>query len=527
MSIDAVIREAVIKLTVDAKKSTKELKDFTKGTDETAEAMKKAAEQAKAVQKQLDVIGLGAKNNSEQLKKIGDGLHSWAGRGINAIDGFAKKLAPWNQAMELGGKALKLAEAGLDSYAETSADAAKQVKALTDEFNGYKQAVLAGVGAATVTIAGHLRGAEEIKKQYIEIENTKFFKIFLDPVTRAQFVGGGGFGSDEGGAFKAQKNVIGAVGVFGDFKNTLTDLAGNASWNGLDYNLGRVADGFATAAATAKKAREENARWVAEFKASQAGNNARNFTDTIGTAFSAKSINGDIATSGAAGDFGQFGLDNGNAITQEQYMRQLGIDISGSLSTAPTDQEPTFLERLGLDKPSEISAATTAIQGLAAGMQSAFQMIGEGSLSVGDALKKGLGIAVHALGDKLAAFAAAEAVEGAAMLLTLNPAGALHLGAAGLYGAGAVAAYAAASRLSGGGGGAAPSVSTSGATAAAAGYAGSSTSYYLGAGTPQPGGQTVNQYIGYVDEDSPRLRQRRAERMVNLGTQRTSVGGSF
>jgi hypothetical protein len=71
------------------------------------------------------------------------------------------------------------------------------------------------------------------------------------------------------------------------------------------------------------------------------------------------------------------------------------------------------------------------------------------------------------------------------MLLTLNPAGGLHLGAAALYGAGAIAAYAAAAKLGGGSG----SVSTSASGSSAGAAPGPATSGTrdqrgLGAGSP-------------------------------------------
>lgn len=185
---------------------------------------------------------------------------------------------------------------------------------------------------------------------------------------------------------------------------------------------------------------------------------------------------------------------------------------------------PTLLERLGLNSPDEMDLALTAVQGFTSGLTTALQALGEGTLSAGDAFKKGLGIMVHAIGDKLAAMAAAEAVEGAAMLVTLNPAGALHLAAAGLLGAGAVAAYAASSKL-GGGGGSAPATNAHASAGASGHYAGSTTTYLLG--TNAGGGQTINQYIGSTDDDSPRMRQRRAQRFVALGSEHTSVGGSF
>lgn len=500
MSLDQVIREAVLKLSVESKKAEKELKDFTKATDATAKSLDNVSVQSLDVQKAIDSIGLGAEKQVPRLTRLNSSFQGFTGKigqGIGAIDNFAKAMAPWNQVVELGGKALAGVNAGLDAYAKTSPQAAKEVEALKNEFGHLKEAALAAAGAMTVEVAKAIPVADELKRKYIEIENTKFFKAF-----GLRSSGGALNGVSFRGDFLAGDDEASASTVDKDQFRTFINQTLPGYVDGLDkVRLKSIAVGEAQ-----KKAAIDAARWRAEL-AALSSRNAKDVTDDL-----VKDLEAQYA-------------DGPSKITDKQLQMQMGINLDKVLS-APSDREekgPSLLARLGIDDPSKIDAATTAIQGLAAGMQSAFQLIGEGSMSAGEAVKKGLGIAVRAIGDKLAAYAAAEAVEGAAMLLTLNPAGALHLGAAGLYGAGAIAAYAAASKLSGGSGGASPSVP--GARGSRGATGGAATA---GAGTGG-GGRTTNYIIVGNDpanDDSYRMRQRKAEKYVAFAEGRTSAGFS-
>jgi hypothetical protein len=207
-----------------------------------------------------------------------------------------------------------------------------------------------------------------------------------------------------------------------------------------------------------------------------------------------------------------------NAALTEDWLRRIAEQ---------QNKVPNLLEQLGINDPSAMDAAIAAVQGFSSGYTQALQAIGSGTLTAGEAFKKGLGIMVGALGDKLAAFSAAEFVTAGAHAITLDFAGAaMHAGAGALYGAGAIAAYAASAKL-GGKGGSAPAGAgaTSGAGAGASGGRASSGG---GAGA---GGGTTRQPVTNIfvvgsqyDHLSTRERRQEAEKTVKLAG--LSAGGT-
>lgn len=181
-------------------------------------------------------------------------------------------------------------------------------------------------------------------------------------------------------------------------------------------------------------------------------------------------------------------------------------------------KQAELFRNLGLPAPDDWDIAKGAVTGFTTALGPALDLVAQGQLSLAGAAKKTAGAVIHSLGDILAQKAAAEAVEGAAMLVTLNPAGGLHLAAAGILGAGAVAAYAAASRL-GAGGGSAPSTPSAGGAGAGAG---SSPSFGAGRASSGAAGERTIVVIGdSFSRSSPRMAQLEAERVVDL-----AYGGS-
>jgi hypothetical protein len=187
-----------------------------------------------------------------------------------------------------------------------------------------------------------------------------------------------------------------------------------------------------------------------------------------------------------------------------------------------------FLEQMGLDDPSKIDLARTAIQGFSTSYVQAMTAIATSSEGTAAAFKKGLGMIVAGVGQKLFAFAAAEFVEAGAAAITLNfPGAAMHAGAGALLTAGGFAAMRAASALGyGGSSGSAPSPS---AASVSGGGASSSPSSSAGGGGGSTGGsgqggttQTIIVYGENFFSSSNRMRQLDAERFVQK-----AVGGTY
>lgn len=163
-SIEEVTR-SLDKLATDARGAGVTLsRTFDRVADDATDAAKAIRNTGLA----LDTIGLGAQNQVGRLARLEDSFQRLTGRigaGIGAIDDFAKKLAPWNQVMELGGKALNFVNDGLEAYAKTSPQAAAEVASLTKEFGNLKQSVMAAVGELAVMTLKAIPSIDELKKQ--------------------------------------------------------------------------------------------------------------------------------------------------------------------------------------------------------------------------------------------------------------------------------------------------------------------------------------------------------------------------
>jgi hypothetical protein len=124
-----------------------------------------------------------------------------------------------------------------------------------------------------------------------------------------------------------------------------------------------------------------------------------------------------------------------------------------------------------------------AIQVAGGAWTNALKEIGSSTESLGTIAKKAFGTIVQGIGEKLAAQSASHLVEALANTVLLNPVEAgKHYAAAGIYGAGAIAAFATAKAM-GAGGGAQPAKPSGGAAAGGAsggtGYAGDPNARYV------------------------------------------------
>lgn len=186
-----------------------------------------------------------------------------------------------------------------------------------------------------------------------------------------------------------------------------------------------------------------------------------------------------------------------------------------------TDRRKSFLES-AFGSLDEFNAYKAAFQGLTGGVSAAMQAWITGSMTAGQAIKKFVGEYLSSLSVQLAVEALKHGAYAIASLIpgpTFNPGAASgHAIAAAKFG-GAAALAAIAARGMGRGG--TQYASGGGSSAAGAGGAGGGS---LGSAPSQP--TTINYYIVGDNhaEDSPRMRQRNAERTVQLAERRTSVG---
>lgn len=119
---------------LETKKAREEMKKLAASSGDTKEAFAKLEARAKELEKSIDGIKNAAGTGTPNFKALG-----------NVITAF-------NQGLEVAGKALRFAEAGLEAYAKTSEKAAKDVNKLTSEFQYYKNVVMSGIGEVTVEL---------------------------------------------------------------------------------------------------------------------------------------------------------------------------------------------------------------------------------------------------------------------------------------------------------------------------------------------------------------------------------------
>lgn len=457
------------------------------------QAESKAAElkrQTMDVAKALDAVSLKAPKVGLLGKAFGafDSAVTKASRGVaggvGAIDGFAKKLAPWNQAVELGGKVLGAMSAGLDEVAKGSGLAAKEAKALQAEFEGWQNSAKYGLGIVTLELGKQALFADDIKKKFIEIEQTKFFKAFglkAGADGKLELMGGIFRGDDEANnsTFDPKK--------FDAFRDSIE----------INYisKLEQAKKKYDELAAAAKRAADEDAKFAKGFLEAQL-NQKRNNTDTRpGHEAPTFSISTGM-------------IDSQGAINSAHSANTAEQRYAGSAGR----RNKSLLDSLGIggDEVSKLELVKTALGSFKDAYAETVQAIASGSMSAGEAFKKGIGMIMNAVGQKLAGMAVGELFEAGANLFLGNPVGAArHAGAAAIYTAGAAALFGIGAKL--GGGGSKPST---GAPAAG----GTRPGLSLGGGSSGGGGggERVIVFVGSAfSRDTPRMRQIQANQAVD------------
>lgn len=170
----------------------------------------------------------------------------------------------------------------------------------------------------------------------------------------------------------------------------------------------------------------------------------------------------------------------------------------------------------------EFDAYATAFETLSGGVSASMQAWITDSMSVGQAFKKFIGEALSTLSSQMAVEALKHGAYALGSLAFGDVRGAgQHAAAAAAFGFGATAAAVAARTMGKGG------TQYGGTSSSAGASAGSGSGASSGGASAGSGESTVINYYIVGDsyaEDSPRMRQRNAERVVSLAEQRTSAG---
>ncbi len=480
---------------------------------------KSKAESARADEQHFDQLVLDLTRSNQGIQEqivTWDGLHKkqssmWESF-KSGIGNVGKVMTPLNQGMNLAGKAIRFATEGLDAYAKTSPKARLEVEKIKNEFGAMKKAVMEATGEMTVALLKPIPSIDELQKRTERLNSE--WRRFI-------FTGRFGGGAD---AVTGFKQVTGAV----------REMFARDTWNTFSAQdelakVGKAMDEFRE---KQKRAREEwlKTREVMDIL-SGLGGSVRRGTGNVerarmSTDEQIRAALGFAPTSG----LGEKALANarGIEIDEQKLLEQV---TEGALSrfeeqssresrfaASQSRRTQSFLEQT-LGPIDEFNVYAEAFNMLGGAVSSALNAWVTGSMSAGEAFKKFISEALAGLSSQMAI----EALKHAAYAIGSAAFGdvkgaATHSAAAVAFGAGAAAAAVAAKAL-GGGGSAAPTGAGAGASASGGGAAGGGSS-----GQPT---QTVTNYIIVGDswsEDSPRVRQQNAERVVELGMQRTTAG---
>jgi hypothetical protein len=464
-----------------------EIEDGTRAMTEQFGASAAAAHRA------FDTIGLGADKQVGRLQKLSSGFQSFTGKigqGIGAIDNFAKTLGPWNQAMELGGKAIAFADAGLEAFSKTSPQAAAEVKRLRDDFTSAKDAAMEFTGAVVIAATKPLMSLKELETQIRGV--TGAFQDAFNASKNGKGLGyllSGGFIDDAKKSLAAQADPWAST----------PDIGAGIANARKQHEDKLKADAVKRAAA--QKAYAHRDRDVSEY-ASITG------MDTVGAPIGYSNSLGQAAV---YEDNTRSLLDaheaaSGKALT-EDWQRRLGEQRT---------EKTNFLEST-FGPIDEFNAYAEAFGMLTGGVTSAMDAWISGSMSAGEAVKKFIGTALKGLASQMAIEALKHGAYALGSLAFGDIGGAgRHAAAAAAFGAGAAAAAVAAKQMSssgssasGGGGG--------GSSSGGSGGAGGSTSAPSGSADGDSG-KSRPVYILMGDSfssDSPRMRSIRANEAMD------------
>jgi hypothetical protein len=362
----------------------------------------------------------------------------------------AKTLAPWNQAVELGGKLIRGLSDGMDAYAATSVTAAKEVAKLKKEFEGYRDAVMQNVGALAVELLKPAYAYEEQTKALLKLGNAPAFKILY-----------GDKGVLRGGLAGLKKE---------DFTAEQIELAKRY---GVTFNEAKdPIEGVAKAFAGVKAAIRENVDYwnndgqafIDDFtsgmrkagKAAKEAQTVRQLVKMGGTDYDFDVSGSDVLGSAAFQNYRGFAIDEQKLLEQVTAGHMADYE---SLRTAGSrydkfnaGQSQSKLEEM-FGPVDEFNVYAEAFNMLGGAVTSAMDAWIDGSMSAGEAVKKFIGQALKGLASQMAIESLKHGAYAIGSLAFGDVRGAgQHAAAAAAFGAGAAAAAVAARSLGGGGG---------------------------------------------------------------------------
>jgi hypothetical protein len=436
----------------DGTKLAKVLEQIQAEIGETTENLEKMGSTAS---KAMDTIGFGAEAQLSRWQKLNNAIQGGTSWFANGADKMAKAMAPWNQAIELGGKAIRFFDAGLDAAAQKYPEHAKDIQELRNQFGGLKEDVMAAVGVMTVELLKPIRPLEEMERRVEALRRKMGHKSF--------FGGDNEFGQDFLRGDDEAGSVAGSLGsAFDGFTKSLK--GGVDHWNTSgDSFVDSLTEGMKKTADATRKAREEAAAFNKELREQAAARSllrtatvgeGRNLTDTAGKpiGFSTKGL-GESADSISRDMFGNDAeratLDR---VSKDHFNTKWFDDLNKF--QAERASQKTFLES-AFGSVDEINAHDLALQGLqitfgglTTAVNSSMQAWISGSMSLGLAIKKGIGDALAGVASQMAIEGLKHSLFALGSLAFLDFAGAARHGAAAAgFGAGAVAAAVAARKL--------------------------------------------------------------------------------
>jgi hypothetical protein len=486
-----IIRRVLVEFDADEQKLTEALENVEAGTKAMTDQFGASAAQA---HKAFDTIGLGADVQVGRLSKLHSAFQGFTGSigsGIGAIDNFAKSLAPWNQALELGGKALKFVGEGMEAYAKTSPEARAEVEKLTKEFGGLKDAAMEAAGEMAVAFLKPIPNMKELEKSMRGLSG-----VFVDAVKAAKYDRWKGLASEsalDAGTFLTQAEKTSAA-------------------------LDKYTEKVKKAHDAQKKAAEEWTAWrksLADADSARFGNALLSAPGGAASGISgiADALTGGIGKLGAHNAFRN--PTDAREMTREQQMNQQGFNLSeqlskklpqgqGALDAAANDNRRAGYLETAFGPIEQFDAYQQSFEALGATFDAFGQAVGAsyeaivtGQGSIGAAFKKMAADGMMAAGKASLIDGIRETALGFGSL-ALGPIGgvsaAAHFKSAALHGGVAIAAGLASRAL---GAGSSPSA----APASPATGAGS-TSGGKGASGGGGGGGTVNQTTYVVIGDS-------------------------
>ena len=454
-----------------------------------------------AVSLDLEKMQAEARQTESLLRRLADqasgGMRNLGrafGDSIGGINRMADALGPWNQALELGGKAIDFAKEGLAAYAKTSPQARAEVEKLEKEFSSLKQSVMAATGEMTVALLKPIPSIDELQKRTERLNNE--WRSFI-------FTGRFGGGSD-------------AVTGFNQMTDAVRQMFARDTWNtfSVEEALGKFKDGMNESRVATERARVEAARWRAEFAAMQA-NEPRNLA---ARSFAPDSVNTGISM-GMLDQRAEL-----NALIEQQRNLATGADryaeFTGGRSQSMLEAVFGPIEEIDLYRQS-LEAVGAVFNAFTDAVGAGYEALVTGAEPVGQAMKKAAAASMLAAGKASAIDAIREGALAAGQLAWGNvPSATLHAQSAALHAAVALTAGVAANALGSGGGGGGAGALPAGRGSSASGGGGS------GGGNTTTVTNIIITGSDHADE-SPRMKQRNAQRLFALAEQKTSAGGAF